>query len=142
MSASSRKASRASWWNGSRPAGRCSKLTGCSSSAPACSVSLLLFSASSLHVPRVNARSADSGRRTVRLRTAIVVSLVAVSVTARAATLFDPALRFRLLKTDHFRIYFHQREDRLARRLAVIAEETWVALQQPLRTQPPPLTHV
>jgi hypothetical protein len=63
-------------------------------------------------------------------------------VTARAATLFDPALRFRLLKTDHFRIYFHQHEDRLAYRLALIAEETWVKLQRPLGTRPPTLTHV
>jgi hypothetical protein len=39
-------------------------------------------------------------------------------------------------------IYFHQGEDRLAQRLAVIAEETWRALQQPLAVAPPRRTHV
>ena len=38
--------------------------------------------------------------------------------TAQAASTFDPALRFRVLPTDHFIIYFHQGEERLARRLA------------------------
>ncbi|MBI4485869.1 MAG: hypothetical protein HY655_07650, partial [Acidobacteria bacterium] len=41
-----------------------------------------------------------------------------------AASLVDPALRFRTLPTEHFIVYFHQGEDRLAARLAVIAEET------------------
>src|SRR5206468_627034 len=39
-------------------------------------------------------------------------------------------------------IYFHQGEDRLAARLAVIAEETWRAIGRPLGTSPPALTHV
>ena len=63
-------------------------------------------------------------------------------VTCSGATLFDPALRFRRLPTEHFIIYFHQGEDRLARRLATIAEETWQALRMPLGITPPRLTHV
>lgn len=59
-----------------------------------------------------------------------------------AATRFDPALRFRILNTPHFRIYFDQRSGGLALRLAAIAEDTWTALQQPFGRRPPPLTHV
>jgi hypothetical protein len=61
---------------------------------------------------------------------------------AGAVTLFDPALRFRVLRTDHFAIYFHKGEEPMARRLTTIAEETWRTLQRPLGVQPPKLTHV
>ena len=54
----------------------------------------------------------------------------------------DPALRFRVLPTEHFVIHFHQGEERLAQRLAVIAEETWRALAQPLGVTPPARTRV
>jgi len=80
-----------------------------------------------------------------RLISALLVSAVLGGVhgaSAQAASLFDPALRFRTMRTPHFLIYFHQGEDRLAARLGVIAEEAWRALQQPLGHQPPPLTHV
>ncbi|MBI4485745.1 MAG: PD40 domain-containing protein [Acidobacteria bacterium] len=59
-----------------------------------------------------------------------------------AASLVDPALRFRTLPTEHFIVYFHQGEDRLAARLAVIAEETWTTLQQQMAVTPPAMTHV
>src|SRR5439155_1751083 len=62
--------------------------------------------------------------------------------TANAATLFDPALRFRMLPTEHFTIYFHKGEERLAGRLAVIAEETWRILERPLGVMPPRRTQV
>ena len=39
-----------------------------------------------------------------------------------AANRYDPRLRFRTLRTVRFDIHFHQREERLARRLAGIAE--------------------
>ena len=56
--------------------------------------------------------------------------------------MFDPAYRFRTLSTEHFIVYFHQGEDRLAARLAAIAEETWQKLRVPLGQMPPALTHV
>jgi WD40-like Beta Propeller Repeat len=59
-----------------------------------------------------------------------------------AASLFDPALRFRTIPTEHFVIYFHQGAEPLARRLAALAEETWMALRRPLGVQPPARTHV
>ena len=63
-------------------------------------------------------------------------------VTATAATLHDPMLRFRTLSTAHFIIYYHRGEDRLAERLATIAEDTWQKLRQPLGATPPARTHV
>jgi len=56
----------------------------------------------------------------------VAAALFAVGIsTAHAATLVDPRLRFRVLKTEHFDIYFHQGENGLAARLASIAEDTW-----------------
>jgi WD40 repeat protein len=59
-----------------------------------------------------------------------------------AASLVDPALHFKTLRTAHFVIYFHQGEAAIADRLATIAEDTWRQLQQPLGTLPPRRTHV
>jgi hypothetical protein len=61
--------------------------------------------------------------------TAVVLLLLAGGRAASGASLFDPALRFKALPTEHFVIYFHQGEDGLARRLAVIAEEAWRTLE-------------
>ena len=65
-----------------------------------------------------------------------------LAAPVRASTLFDPAFRFRTIRTPHFVIHFHQGEDRLAGRLAVVAEQVWQALEQPFGVTPPPLTHV
>jgi len=62
--------------------------------------------------------------------------------TARAASLFDPALRFRTIATAHFVIYYHQNEDAQAIRLSQIAEETWRTMASRLSPAPPSLTHV
>ncbi len=80
--------------------------------------------------------------RTALARALAAALLLPCAGRASGDSLFDPALRFRALPTDHFIIYFHQGEDRLAQRLAVIAEETWTALRRPLGVTPPPLTHV
>jgi Omp85 superfamily domain/WD40-like Beta Propeller Repeat len=80
--------------------------------------------------------------RARRLTALLLLSIVACSATPQAATLFDPALRFRMLPTDHFVIYFHQGEDRLAGRLALIAEDTWTTLRQSFDRTPPRKTHV
>jgi len=83
-----------------------------------------------------------SGR--ARALTAAVMLLLAggCAGTASAASRFDPALRFRALPTEHFVIYFHQGEERLAQRLAAIAEETWRTLGQPMGVIPPRKTQV
>ena len=74
------------------------------------------------------------------LAAALVVLLLAGP--SSAASLVDPALRFRRLPTEHFVIYFHRGEERLAQRLARIAEDTWRALLRPLGVTPPPMTRV
>src|ERR1700694_2646752 len=77
-----------------------------------------------------------------RLPLLVALALLGVAVSVSAATQFDPALRFRVLSTEHFLIYYHQDEESLARRLAAIAENTSRTLRQPLGVTPPPLTHV
>jgi hypothetical protein len=72
----------------------------------------------------------------------VVAVVIGLSSPLRAASLFDPLFRFRTLPTEHFVIYFHQDEDRLAQRLARIAEETWHALERPLGVTPPRRTRV
>ncbi len=85
--------------------------------------------------------SADLRLRTSRaLVGALLVLLAAAS--ARAQSLYDPALHFRTITTEHFVLYFHQGEETNARRLATIAEETWRTLSGLLGPTPPPLTHV
>jgi hypothetical protein len=72
----------------------------------------------------------------------LVVIALLLAAPVRASTVFDPAFRFRTIRTPHFVIHFHQGEDRLAGHLAVVAEEVWRALEQPFGVTPPPLTHV
>ena len=78
-----------------------------------------------------------------RLTAALVLLFAALwAGPATAASLFDPIFRFRVLSTEHFVIHFHQGEERLAQRLAVIAEDTWIALERPLGLAPPRKTRV
>jgi Tol biopolymer transport system component len=62
---------------------------------------------------------------TIRARAIAAVLLLVASVShpADAANRYDPRFRFRTLTTPRFNIYFHQGEESLAQRLAVIAEE-------------------
>src|SRR5581483_627706 len=104
------------------------------------------------HHPDGGARlsgATEEGRRVVlpvvrpAARAALIVLAAAVFATQlRAATIFDPALRFRTLTTDHFVISFHQDEADTAGRLAAIAEDTWRALQSALAAPPPRRTQV
>ncbi len=73
---------------------------------------------------------------------ALVASALLGAATANAASLFDPSLRFRQLRTEHFVIYFHQGEGRLAQRLGSVAEETWHLLRPRVSLSPPALTRV
>ena len=77
-------------------------------------------------------------------RTSLIALCCALSLvpTARAASLVDPALRFRQRATEHFVIYFHQGEDALAARVATIAEDTWTHVSRALDLVPPPRTYV
>ena len=57
--------------------------------------------------------------RTVLLLAALVCGGVP---SALAANRYDPRLRFRTIRTEHFDVHAHQGEEALARRLAVIVE--------------------
>ncbi len=71
-----------------------------------------------------------------------VATLVAIASSVLGASIVDPKYRFRTLTTEHFVIYFHAGEERLAPKLAAIAEETWQQIRDSLGTTPPRLTHV
>jgi hypothetical protein len=79
-----------------------------------------------------------------RLRTSVaaLVIVACAAAPAHGASVVDPLLRFRVLTTPHFSIYFHQQEEQTARRLAAIAEDTWRTLHQPLRNALTARTHV
>jgi len=75
----------------------------------------------------------------------LVVALAASTlllVPRRAAAQYQPHLAFRVLATPHFRVYYHQGEEPLARRLAAIAESVRETLPSDVRLAAPPLTHV
>src|SRR5258708_6232788 len=76
------------------------------------------------------------------MRSCTTITLLLLALRAEATSLFDPALHFRQLSTEHFVVYFHQGENATARRLAAIAEETWRTLQTPLGVRPPAMTRV
>ncbi len=73
---------------------------------------------------------------------AIVILLLLGAAAAPAAGQYEPRLRFRVLATPHFRIYFHQGEEAIASRLAAIAEDTRPKLSARLGLPAPALTHV
>jgi Tol biopolymer transport system component len=62
--------------------------------------------------------------------------------SGRAAAQYQPHLTFRVLATEHFRVYYHQGQEPLARRLAGIAESVRSTLTSRVRLTAPRLTHV
>ena len=86
-------------------------------------------------------RSNPASTWALQLARAVLGVLVLGYTAAAHAGPFDPALRFRTLRSDHFVVYFHQTEDHLADRLAVIAEQVWRDTGAVLGS-PPALTHV
>jgi WD40-like Beta Propeller Repeat len=86
----------------------------------------------------------SSGVSRAVLRGVCIITMLTMGRVAplQAVSLFDPALRFRSIRTDHFVVYFHQGTEPLARKLAAIAEQTWANLREPLGALPPVRTHV
>lgn len=91
-------------------------------------------------MPRWRVPSLSRSRALTVLVTAMLFCLSGRTLDASSS--FDSVYRFRSLRTAHFIVHFHYGEERLADRLARIAEETWQALNGPLGTVPPRLTHV
>ena len=69
----------------------------------------------------------------VRLAVALLVLVVSGS-SAFAANRYDPRFRFRTITTPHFAIHFHQGEESLARRLAIIAEDVFARVSKQIGT--------
>lgn len=82
------------------------------------------------------------GRRLALASLISVAAAVSAAPPSAAASLFDPALRFRVLRSVHFRIHFHQGADRLAARLASIAEGTWESFRRTAGARLPTLTEI
>ncbi len=77
--------------------------------------------------------------------TSLAVSLCLAllwATIAQAATIVDPALRFRERRTAHFVIYYHRGEEPLAARLATLVEDVRIQVGRALGVEPPRLTHV
>ncbi|HEX6976356.1 MAG TPA: hypothetical protein VF147_18240, partial [Vicinamibacterales bacterium] len=71
------------------------------------------------------------------LRVLLAATVLALlSASTAVAQRYDPRLRFRTVRTDHFDIHFHQGEDALAGRLARIAEEVAERLEGDLGRPP------
>jgi Tol biopolymer transport system component len=78
--------------------------------------------------------------RGVAFATLVVAAVLTTAATSAAQ--YQPRLTFRVIATPHFRIYYHQGLEPLARRLAGIAESAHSTLPNRLRLQAPPVTHV
>ncbi len=65
---------------------------------------------------------------------ALAVAVIALLLAqhAEASLRYDPRLRFRTIATPRFDIHFHQGEEQLARRLALIAEDVAATLDRTL----------
>ena len=72
----------------------------------------------------------------------VAVLLAGAAAHATAASRYLPHLRFRVMATQHFRVYYHQGGEALAREVAAIAEEVHRELPARLRLRAPSLTHV
>ena len=79
-------------------------------------------------------------------RALLIVCWVAVCwaavAPAQAASRYDPRLRFRTLRTDHFTIHYHQGTETHARRLADLAEQVRTDLEKRLNIPAPEHAHV
>ena len=69
----------------------------------------------------------------------VALATLVCSRGASAASRYDPRLQFRVLRTPHFTIYWHQGEQKEAARLAAIVEQVRTALEKDLGTVPGPV---
>jgi hypothetical protein len=80
--------------------------------------------------------------RAGRLAVLALVASWAVALPVFGASRVLPHLAFRVLRTPHFRIYYHQGEERLARTLAGIVESVRDTVPARLGLPAPEVTHV
>lgn len=68
--------------------------------------------------------------------------MLGCAARAVSAAPIDPILRFQTIETRHFSIHFHQGEERLAQRLATIAEDVWQKVGDAFHVVAPARTQV
>ncbi|RPJ75968.1 MAG: hypothetical protein EHM24_03220, partial [Acidobacteria bacterium] len=73
---------------------------------------------------------------------AMALLLAGVQADAVAASRYLPRLRFRVIATPHFRVYYHQGGEVAGREVAAIAEQIHRELPARLRLRAPSVTHV
>ncbi|RPJ60594.1 MAG: hypothetical protein EHM24_27075, partial [Acidobacteria bacterium] len=73
---------------------------------------------------------------------ATALLLAGVQADAVAASRYLPRLRFRVIATPHFRVYYHQGGEVAGREVAAIAEQIHRELPARLRLRAPSVTHV
>lgn len=79
----------------------------------------------------------------MRIRALLVATLLAATpLTARAATIIDPALRWHTLETPHFRINYPEGYEEIAQRAAHFAEEAHAKLVPVMKREPTMRTEV
>ncbi len=59
------------------------------------------------------------------------------SISFRGGPKLDPSLSWNIIKTDHFLVYFHEKEEIHARKAAIMAEEIHSLLVEKLKWPPP-----
>lgn len=90
--------------------------------------------------PSPTRMSAPRGLAAFSVLLALLLGLA--STPAAGASRVLPGLRFRVLHTPHFRVYYHQSGEARARRLAGIAESVHATLPARLGLAAPAITHV
>ncbi len=82
----------------------------------------------------------------MRARRGLLIAWCAAAAIAAASTAeagrYHPRLRFQVLRTPHFTIYYHQGEAQLARRLAAVAEDVRDDLSRQAALDAPAQVHV
>lgn len=78
----------------------------------------------------------------MRRRLAVALLVLLSAWPASGASRFLPGLTFRVLHTPHFRVYYHQGEEQLARQLARVAESVYATVPPRLGLPAPAVTHV
>jgi Tol biopolymer transport system component len=83
-----------------------------------------------------------AGRNSSPALVTLALLLLLAARPSPAASRFLPGLAFRVMRTPHFRVYYHRGEERQARALGAIAESVRATLSTRLGLPAPEMTHV
>src|SRR3990172_1890516 len=91
---------------------------------------------------RSSLQKMSSGSSEALVRKSLVFVLFAVLFAVPAFAKFDPSFTWTTLETPHFLIHYHQGEEELAKRAAVIAEDVHERLVPRIKWEPTSRTHL